>query len=99
MKYHWVSAVLILAAYLLFLSGISLIGRSSVGALLVIAAGACEFRFWWRFFHRPAVLRRGSWFAHDPSGTFENRCRPHYDPFQPLVTVRFAALKIALCAG
>jgi len=53
MKYHWVSAVLILAAYLLFLSGISLIGRSSVGALLIIAAGACEFRFWWRFFHRP----------------------------------------------
>jgi hypothetical protein len=46
MKYHATSAALILAAIVLFLSGISLTGIS--GALLVIAAAVCEFQFWKR---------------------------------------------------
>jgi hypothetical protein len=46
MKYHLASAVLTLAAIILFLSGISFTGI--VGSLLIIAAGVCDFQFWKR---------------------------------------------------
>jgi hypothetical protein len=52
MKYHLISAVLILVAMILVFSGLSTAG-TPLGALLVIAACACEFTFWRRFFHRP----------------------------------------------
>lgn len=52
MKYHLLSAALILAAFVLFLSGISLAGTSFLGALLIAAAAVCEFQFWKRVFHR-----------------------------------------------
>jgi len=46
-----VSAALIVAAVILFLSGISAAG-TYVGALLIAAAVVCEFKFWKRLFHR-----------------------------------------------
>ena len=52
MKYHLISAALILAAMLLFLFGISLTETSYFGPLLIIAAAVCEFRFWKRAFIR-----------------------------------------------
>lgn len=52
MKYHLVSAALIAAAIISFLAGISASG-TYVGALLIVAAAACEFKFWKRLFHRP----------------------------------------------
>jgi hypothetical protein len=52
MKYHLISAALIVAAVLLFLSGISA-ARTKFGALLIVAAGVCELKFWGRLLHRP----------------------------------------------
>lgn len=52
MKYHSLSAVLILAAFVLFLTGISLTGMSFIGALLIVAAAVCEFQFWKRVARR-----------------------------------------------
>jgi len=52
MKYHLISAVLILAAVVLFLSGMSAYG-TYVGALLIVAAAVYELKFWRRLFHRP----------------------------------------------
>jgi hypothetical protein len=52
MKYHLTSAALIVAAMILFLSGISAAG-TLFGALLIVAAAVCEFKFWRRLFHRP----------------------------------------------
>jgi hypothetical protein len=49
MKYHLVSSVLLLAAMILFLSGISAAG-TPLGALLVVAAAVCEFKLWGRLF-------------------------------------------------
>jgi hypothetical protein len=46
MKYHVVSAGLILAAIILFLFGISLTETSIIGPTLIIAAAVCEFQFW-----------------------------------------------------
>lgn len=57
MKYHFVSAPLILAAIVLFLSGISLTGAWLIGPLLIIAAAVCEFQFWKRTLHRRRVSR------------------------------------------
>jgi hypothetical protein len=51
MKYHLISAALIVAAMILFLSGISAAG-TQWGALLIVAAAVCEFKFWRRLFHR-----------------------------------------------
>lgn len=53
-----VTAALVLAAVVLFVSGISLIGGSTAssvaGALLIVAAAGCEFRSWKRWqSHRP----------------------------------------------
>jgi hypothetical protein len=59
MKYHSFSVALILAAFALFLSGISLVGTSFIGALLIIAAAVCEFQFWKRVSRRHhGVARR-----------------------------------------
>jgi hypothetical protein len=52
MKYHSLSAGLILAAFVLFLAGVSLAGISVIGALLIIAAAVCELHFWKRTLHR-----------------------------------------------
>ena len=52
MKYHSLSAVLILAAFVLFLAGITLTGTSFIGALLIVTAAACEFQFWKRVARR-----------------------------------------------
>ena len=48
MKHHLLSAALIALAIVLFISGISFIGTSSIGALLILAAAVCEFHFWKR---------------------------------------------------
>lgn len=52
MKYHSLSLALLLAAFVLFLAGISLAEASSVGALLIVAAAVCELRFWKRVSRR-----------------------------------------------
>jgi hypothetical protein len=52
MKYHLISAALIVAAIILFLYGISAAG-TVFGGLLIVAAAICEFKFWRRSFHRP----------------------------------------------
>lgn len=52
MKYHSVSVALILAAFVLFLAGISWAGTSFLGALLIVAAAVCEFQFWKRVSRR-----------------------------------------------
>lgn len=57
MKYHLVSATLILAAIVLFVTGVSWTGASLIGPLLIIAAAVCEFQFWKRTLHRRRVNR------------------------------------------
>jgi hypothetical protein len=52
MKYHILSAALILAAIVLFLSGIASTGSSVIGPLLIVAAAVCEFQFWKRLARR-----------------------------------------------
>ena len=52
MKNHLISAALVVGAVILFLAGNSAPG-TYVGALLIVVAGVCEFKFWRRLFHRP----------------------------------------------
>jgi len=66
MKYHFLSAALILAAIVLFLSGIAATGSSVIGPLLIIAAAVCEFQFWKR-------LLRGRHEAARPYGRLARR--------------------------
>ena len=52
MKYRLISAALLVGAIILFVSGISASG-TYVGALLIVVAVVCEFKFWRRLFHHP----------------------------------------------
>ncbi len=52
MKYHLISAALILAAMVLWVSGLNAAG-TRIGLVLIVAAAVCELSFWGRFLRRP----------------------------------------------
>jgi hypothetical protein len=56
MKYHIVSAALICAALLLYMTG-AMDRGTDLGVLLIVAGFSCEFLFWTRTL-RPKARRR-----------------------------------------
>jgi hypothetical protein len=57
MKYHLVSAALIFAALILYLSG-AMDRGTDLGAFLIVAGFSCEFLFWTRILR--TMMRRRS---------------------------------------